>query len=154
MIKHLVIGLALLPCLAIGQVDKLSIDRDIHGNIRIIDGNYECSYGSISEDGSPKEKFKSATIYTENMEDETILFIVSFPGNISINPPIAKKISQTKDSISYQYTDNKDKVFIVGSNTSEGLYAAVGVKNNLLHASTVIYDCKMTRNLEHPPVID
>lgn len=150
MIKYIAIGLSLFPCLVLGQVDKLSIDRDGSGNIRIIDGNYECSYGSIDEDGSPKEKFKSANIYTEKMEDDTILFIVSLPGGISINPPKAKKASQTLDSVSYEYTGDKDKVFIVGSNIGDGLYAAIGVKNNLLHASTLIYDCKLMRNLEHP----
>ncbi|BBG58513.1 hypothetical protein [Providencia rustigianii] len=154
MIKHIFAGLALLPLVAFGQVDNPSVGRDKSGNVRIIDGNYECSYGSIGESGASKEKFKSATIYTENMENDTILFIVSFPGDISVNPPIAKKASQTTDSVSYQYTDNKDKVFIIGANTNEGLYAALGMKNEILHASTLVYDCKMIKNLEHPMPTD
>jgi hypothetical protein len=154
MIKHIFVGLALLPLLAFAQVSNLGIGRDVSGNVRIIDGNYECSYGSITEDETLKGNFKSANIYVENMENETILFIASFPGNISVNPPLTGKIDQTKELVTYRYTDKKDKSFVIGASSSKGVYAMIAVKNDLLGASTLIYNCKMIKNLEHPTPAD
>lgn len=148
MIKRFAAGLLFLPWFVFGAVDPLSIKTDSNGNVQLIDGNYQCSYSGIEQNSTRDEKLKGAEIYIEKGEDDTALFTVSFPGGISINPPIAKKAEQTKDTVTYQSTDDLGNVFFVGLTTKDGVVSALGSKNTILHASTFISDCKLIRNLE------
>ncbi|MDL9989463.1 hypothetical protein [Providencia rettgeri] len=137
MLNKFTVGLLLVPFFSFAGMD-------------ITDGNYQCHYSSIEQGGKNGEKLKGAEVYIENGDEDSILFIVSFPGGVSINPPVASKVEQTSSAITYQSKDENGNVFIVGSTKKDGLVSAIGVKNNLLHASTFIFDCVMLRNLENP----
>lgn len=154
MFKKLAIGLLVLPCLSFAG-SNLQADTEVrNGTARLINGVYACTYGNMEEAKNNNEEFKGAGIYIEKIGSESVLFTVSLPGDISINPPTAKIISSNKDSITYQAKDGNGNLFTIGTSNDTGVVVAIAIKEKTFQSNTLIYKCNLIRNQEKPAPAD
>ncbi|MEX9815377.1 hypothetical protein AB7X09_05255 [Providencia rettgeri] len=154
MFKKLAIGLLILPCLSFAGSDLPPDTAVRDGNVSLVNGVYSCAYGNMEEAKNNNEEFKGAGIYIEKIGSESVLFTVSLPGDISINPPVAKIISSTKNSITYQSKDDNENSFTIGTSNDTGVVVAIAIRDKLFQTNTLIYKCKLIRNQEKPAPAD
>lgn len=145
MLKKIVIGLLLFPCIAFGSDRSILVGHNL-----LIDGNYECFYNNLEKANQGDNKLSGAELYIEKMDNDTVLFIASLPGDISFNPPVAERNKQKKDSISYYAEDDNGSSFVVGYNKDIGLASAINIDSGSVKVNVLIYDCKLIRNLDNP----
>ncbi|EFE51982.1 hypothetical protein PROVRETT_09147 [Providencia rettgeri DSM 1131] len=154
MFKKLVIGLLILPCLSFAGSDLSFDEISSDGNVRLVNGVYTCTYGNMEEAKNNNEEFKGAGIYIEKIGSQSVLFTVSLPGDIAINPPIAKIISSTKNSITYQSKDGNGNLFTIGTSNDTGVVVAIVIKEKVFQTNTLIYKCNLVRDQEKPALAD
>lgn len=150
MLKKIVIGLLLFPCVVLGSDNSILESKGNDGHNLLIDGNYECFYNNFEKANQGDNKLSGAELYIEKMENDTVLFIASLPGDISFNPPIAERNKQKKDSISYYTEDDNGNGFVIGYIEDIGLVSAINIDSGSVKANILIYDCKIIRNLDNP----